>query len=88
MLAMLAARNYTLLTHQKIAEYFSGITFRSLSQILKRCRQLISSNHQIRKQYDEIKKQIEMLFAVDPCPPQRSIRCWYVSSGAQKIAVF
>jgi putative transposase len=65
MLAMLATKDHTLLTHRKISEYFSGIESRSLGEILKRCRLLINTNDLIKKQYEEITKQIAELFDVD-----------------------
>ncbi|MDR3490959.1 MAG: transposase [Gammaproteobacteria bacterium] len=54
MLAIYLARNFSLLTHQKIAEYFTGITRASISTTLKRCAFLINTNTDMKRHCENL----------------------------------
>lgn len=65
MLAIYLSRNLTVLTHQKISEYFTGITRASLSTILKRCEFLVNTNAVLKKHHDNLMALIREGFDVD-----------------------
>lgn len=59
MLAIYLARNFSSLTHQKIAEYFTGITRASISTTIKRCAILIKSDIQMKEHYENLIVMLE-----------------------------
>lgn len=58
MLAIYLAKNLTQLTHQKISEYFTGITKHSISTTVLKCKKLIESQAVLKQDYLNLTKKL------------------------------
>ena len=64
-LAIYLSRNLSLLTHQEIAEYFTGIARVSVSTTLKRCDVLIKTNPEVKSHHENLMASIRGLLDAD-----------------------
>jgi putative transposase len=64
-LSIYLSRNLTFLTHQKISEYFTGISRSSISTTLKRCEALLKTNPEVKNHYENLMASITEWFDAD-----------------------